>query len=181
MSKIDKPESMTYGDYLQIQQLLSLQKFQSPNHEHDELLFIIIHQVYELWFKQIIYEFTQIKRDLQQDLVHKLLLGLKRIRIILKVLVSQTDILETMNPLSFLAFRDYLGNSSGFQSLQFRELEFILGLKNDKFITLGFFEERDLYKLKEAYKQKSVWECILDFLKGALIPTTTTVCTSLVN
>lgn len=163
--EMNKLEQITYSDYLQLPQLLNLQKFQSPNNEHDELLFIIIHQVYELWFKQIIYEFVQIKKDLQTDLDHKVLSGLKRIRMILKVLVLQTDILETMNPLSFLAFRNHLGRASGFQSVQFREIEFILGFKNDKFLKSGFFKGQELRRLKDAYKQESFWENALSFFQ----------------
>src|SRR4051794_29068928 len=106
-------KKLNYTSYLKLSNLLDLQTFQSPNKEHDELLFIIVHQVYELWFKQIIHELNGLKKNLtnypHQRIHHKLLLALKRIRTILKVIVTQTDILETMGPLSFLAFRDYLG------------------------------------------------------------------------
>ena len=100
--------------------------------EHDEMLFIIIHQVYELWFKQILHELEKLKSSFQEGERGKALHTLKRIRSILKVLVSQVDVLETMTPLEFLSFRERLQSASGFQSSQFRELEFTLGLKNPK-------------------------------------------------
>ena len=100
--------------------------------EHYEMLFIIIHQVYELWFKQILHELEKLKSSFQKGERGKALHTLKRIRSILKVLVSQVDVLETMTPLEFLSLRERLQSASGFQSCQFRELEFTLGLKNPK-------------------------------------------------
>ena len=93
------------------------------------MLFIIIHQVYELWFKQILHELEKLKSSFQEVERGKALHTLKRIRSILKVLVSQVDVLETTTQLEFLSFRERLQSASGFQSCQFRELEFTLGLK----------------------------------------------------
>src|SRR4029434_8397319 len=124
------PASATYASYLKIDELLSLQQRRSTPPEHDEMLFIIIHQVYELWFKELLHEFDAVMRLLEQDESHRAQHTLKRILTILKVLVAQLDILETMTPLEFLSFRERLEAASGFQSEQFRQLEFVLGRKS---------------------------------------------------
>src|SRR5690606_15079584 len=119
---------LTYGSYLRIDELLSLQTPVSEGPEHDEMLFIIVHQVYELWFKEILHELDHLRILLDANdprVPHTL----KRVLTILKVLVAQIDILETMTPLEFLSFRDRLESGSGFQSWQFRALEFALGQK----------------------------------------------------
>ena len=123
---------LTYGRYLKVEELLQLQQPLSEGPEHNEMLFIIIHQVYKLWFKHILHELEKLKSSFQEGERGKALHTLKRIRSILKVLVSQVDVLETMTPLEFLSFRERLQSASGFQSCQFRELEFTLGLKNSK-------------------------------------------------
>src|SRR5260370_7672125 len=97
--------------------------------EHDEMLFIIIHQTYELWFKQLLHEFGKIKRDFSAGNLFGAIHSFKRVRTIMKTLVAQVDILETMTPTSFSSFRDRLETASGFQSVQFREIEFVLGYK----------------------------------------------------
>ncbi len=125
---------LTYGGYLKINELLSLQHLLSDPLQHDETLFIIIHQVYELWFKQLLHELDTIAELLQKDeplSVHRLL---RRCIEIQRVLISQISILETMTPMDFLAFRDHLNPASGFQSAQFRELEYLAGLKNRSYL-----------------------------------------------
>src|SRR5215475_1598980 len=125
-----------YGDYLQIDRLLSLQVPESAKHGppvHDETLFIIVHQTYELWFKQALHEFDRVEQDFSTNPVGDEAMGrivhsLARIHEILKLLVAQVDVLETMTPADFLDFRDYLFPASGFQSLQFRLMETRLGL-----------------------------------------------------
>jgi tryptophan 2,3-dioxygenase len=107
--------ALTYTSYLAVDDLLKLQKPLSDGPEHDEMLFIIIHQTYELWFKQLIHEFQQAQRALESGDTHYALSILGRIRTIMKVCVAQVDILETMTPLQFNAFRGYLSSSSGFQ------------------------------------------------------------------
>ncbi|MCP5378785.1 MAG: tryptophan 2,3-dioxygenase [Rickettsiaceae bacterium] len=160
--------SLSYGSYLQISKLLSLQKFQSPTMEHDELLFIIIHQVYELWFKQIIHEFSALKKNIANNLDHKILFCLKRVRNILKVMVLQTDILETIGPLSFLSFRNYLGKSSGFQSAQFREVEFILGFKNKNFLNNNLFAKEENKRLTLRFVEPSIWEDFVSYFSSVV-------------
>jgi len=105
--------ALTYTSYLAVDELLKLQKPLSEGPEHDEMLFIIIHQTYELWFKQLIHEFQQAQRALEDGNTHYALSILGRIRTIMKVCVAQVDILETMTPLQFNAFRGYLSSSSG--------------------------------------------------------------------
>jgi tryptophan 2,3-dioxygenase len=126
----DKP--LTYAGYLKIDELLRLQQPLSDDPEHDEMLFIIIHQVYELWFKQIVHEMRKLQEEMVDGDTTAVLATLKRILTILKTLVAQVDVLETMTPMSFNAFRERLESASGFQSAQFRELEFLLGQKNPK-------------------------------------------------
>src|SRR5216117_4123876 len=127
----DTTAAATYGSYLKIEELLSLQQPRSDGPEHDETLFIIIHQVYELWFKELLHEFDRVMQLLEADESHRSQHTLKRILTILKVMVAQLDILETMTPLEFLSFRDRLDAASGFQSDQFRQIEFLLGAKNE--------------------------------------------------
>jgi tryptophan 2,3-dioxygenase len=119
--------ALTYTGYLKIDELLALQQPLSEGPEHDELLFITIHQVYELWFKQVLHEVAHAQRLLDADELDRALATLKRVLTILKTAVGQVDILETMTPLEFNSFRSRLESSSGFQSVQFRELEMRLG------------------------------------------------------
>lgn len=119
--------ALSYQNYLKIDELLSLQELKSPGKEHDETLFIIIHQTYELWFKQILHELTALTSALKNGNSWQSAKTLRRILTILKTLVSQVDILETMTPLSFNSFRYFLEHASGFQSVQFREIEILCG------------------------------------------------------
>jgi tryptophan 2,3-dioxygenase len=114
---------------LQLDQLLALQQPREGPLEHDETLFIIIHQIYELWFKEVLHELDFLQRMLRGNDTPLAGATLKRILTILKTLVAQIDVLETMTPLNFLTFRDRLETGSGFQSHQFREIEFVLGKK----------------------------------------------------
>jgi len=120
---------LTYASYLQLDTLLDLQEPRSTPPEHDEMLFIVIHQVYELWFKEMLHEVEKVNRDFTNGDLYGAIHTFKRLRTIMKTLVQQLDILETMTPMSFSAFRDRLDTASGFQSYQFREFEFAMGLK----------------------------------------------------
>lgn len=121
--------AITYISYLKVDELLALQQPESDG-EHDEMLFIIIHQTYELWFKQILHEVAALQPALEAGDTHRSLSILKRVRTIMKTLVAQLDILETMTPLQFNTFRGRLQSSSGFQSAQFREFEAVLGRRD---------------------------------------------------
>lgn len=127
-------ERLTYGGYLKVRELIGLQGLLSDPPQHDETLFIIIHQVYELWFKQLLHELDTIIERLDKDetlAAHRLL---RRCIEIERVLVNQVGILETMTPMDFLAFRDHLRPASGFQSSQFREIEAVSGLKDRRYL-----------------------------------------------
>src|SRR5438874_1504378 len=121
--------TLTYASYLHLDQLLKLQEPRSDPEEHDELLFIVSHQAYELWFKLQLHELEKVRRDFKDDHLYGAIATFKRVRTILKVMVEQIDILETLTPMSFNSFRDRLDTASGFQSSQFREFEFALGYK----------------------------------------------------
>jgi tryptophan 2,3-dioxygenase len=123
-------KAVTYTSYLKVDELLQLQEPLSDGPEHDELLFITIHQVYELWFKQILHECEALQVALEDGNSHRSLSLLGRIRTIMKTCVAQLDILETMTPLQFNSFRGRLSSASGFQSAQFRQLEAVLGRRD---------------------------------------------------
>ncbi|MEK6597992.1 MAG: tryptophan 2,3-dioxygenase family protein [Gemmatimonadota bacterium] len=129
--------ALTYAEYLALPELLRMQQPRSTPPEHDELLFIVIHQVYELWFKLILHETDKLNRDLAAADLFGAIATLKRIRTIMKTLVGQLDILETMTPLSFASFRARLETASGFQSSQFREVEFVYGYKRAHLVGPG--------------------------------------------
>lgn len=156
--------NLTYARYLKVDELISLQDCLSDGPEHDEMLFITIHQVYELWFKQLLHEGDRLVELFNADQQHQAHHGLKRMLKILKTLVQQVDVLETMTPLEFLSFRKFLDNSSGFQSYQFRELEFFLGKKSQDL--LKHFQEDDehLKKLESRLNALSLWQVFLAFL-----------------
>jgi tryptophan 2,3-dioxygenase len=128
--KNEHDKAVTYTSYLKVDELLELQTPLSDGPEHDELLFITIHQVYELWFKQILHECEALQMALEDGNSHRSLALLGRIRTIMKTCVAQLDILETMTPLQFNSFRGRLSSASGFQSAQFRQLEAVLGRRD---------------------------------------------------
>jgi len=123
---------LSYGTYLKVQELLDLQKGMSQ--EHDELLFIVAHQVYELWFKVVLFELEAARDRIDADDVFFARHYLHRVHVIERLLVEQIEVLETMSPQDFLAFRSQLAPASGFQSVQFREIEFLSGLKEPKYL-----------------------------------------------
>jgi tryptophan 2,3-dioxygenase len=170
----DQPGSkaVTYASYLKTDELLELQKPLSEGPEHDEMLFIIIHQVYELWFRQIIHEITHLQAVLESNDTPGSLATLKRILTILKTLVSQIDILETMTPVSFNSFRSRLESASGFQSAQFREVEFLLGHKKQSMLRHHPEGTRGAKRLGELLDAPTVYDSFLRFLaaNGYAIP-----------
>lgn len=156
---------ITYTSYLKIDELLELQELKSNPPEHDETLFIIIHQTYELWFKQIIHEFGKVNTELQAGNTFTALKTLRRILTIMKTLVSQIDILETMTPLEFNSFRKFLGQSSGFQSLQFREIEILCGLRFPLMIEAHKDVPRHIHILQTKMEEPTIWESFCTYLK----------------
>ncbi len=168
-----------YSDYLQLDKLLDIQQLQSDlhgSHAHDEMLFIVIHQAYELWFKQLIYELDSItaifeKPTLNDDspelqtIVHRL----SRCNTILKLLVQQIEVMETMSPMDFLDFRDMLRPASGFQSIQFKILEAKLGLKfgqrHEKGHYLSQLRVNEVTNIHQVESQKTLLELVNEWLQ----------------
>ena len=163
---------LNYANYLKLDQLLDLQEPRSKPEEHDEMLFIVIHQVYELWFKLLLHELEEIKREFSANELFRAIAGFKRIRTVMKTLVGQLDILETMTPMSFSGFRDRLERASGFQSVQYRELEFVLGAKRSELLKTHPPGSEAHRRLEKRLKERSVIDHFYDFLeaRGARVP-----------
>lgn len=156
--------SLTYSSYLKLDQILSAQYPRSEGPEHDEMLFIIIHQVYELWFKQVLHELDYLKERFTSNDTPRAVHTLRRVLTILKTMVAQIDILETMTPLEFLSFRHRLESASGFQSYQFREVEFLLG--NKRRGVLAHYPEGSpaRQRLEKRFQAPTLWDAFLIYL-----------------
>jgi tryptophan 2,3-dioxygenase len=149
---------LTYGSYLQIPELLSLQQLRSDPPVHDELLFIVVHQAYELWFKQLLFELEATRDamfDGRSDRARHLLL---RVRAIERVLIEHIEVLQTMTPQDFLEFRAVLTPASGFQSAQFREFEFVSGLKDPRFLDALAAGSDERERLARRLEEPSLWD-----------------------
>lgn len=157
-------KALTYASYLRVDELLDLQTPKSHGPEHDELLFIIIHQVYELWFKQLLHEFDYLYERFRVHETARAVHTCTRILKILKTIVAQVDVLETMTPLEFGAFRGYLESASGFQSVQFREIEFMLGHKRANIFKHYPDDMPGLERLRARYEQPTLWDAFLRYL-----------------
>jgi tryptophan 2,3-dioxygenase len=160
--------AVTYSTYLAIDEILAAQRPLSVGPdgrpEHDELLFIVIHQVYELWFKQLLHELAEVQRTLEAGDTDTTLHLLNRILKILKTLVAQIDVLETMTPLQFLSFRDRLDSASGFQSAQFREVEAVLGLREASAPAAQPEGSAARGRIVAAQHRRSVWGSYLRYM-----------------
>jgi tryptophan 2,3-dioxygenase len=162
---------LTYGSYLRLPQLLDAQRLESDPPAHDELLFITIHQVYELWFKQLLHE-VEAARDAMRGGVSggrlwwaQHLLG--RVHVIERVLVQQVDVLETMTPQDFLEFRQRLAPASGFQSVQFRELEFLSGAKDPSYVKrFKGLTELEQERLATRLAEPTLWDAFVHVLRS---------------
>ncbi len=165
-------QPLTYSSYLKVEELLELQQPLSDGPEHDEMLFIVIHQVYELWFRQVLHELEELGRRLAAGESALALATLKRVLTIFKTLVAQVDVLETMTPVSFNSFRSRLESASGFQSVQFREVEFLLGAKQPKAVEHYPEGSRGRRKLTRRLAEPSLWDAFLRYLahKGHAVP-----------
>ena len=157
-------ERVTYSSYLRLGQLLAAQQPRSS--EHDEMLFIVIHQIYELWFKQLLHEFGKLQAELESGGTTHAMRTLRRTLAILKIVVAQLDVLETMTPTQFTRFRDWLGTSSGFESAQFRELEAVLG-RRDRMMAERYVQgsaERE--RISAAMARPSLYDSFARYLAG---------------
>jgi tryptophan 2,3-dioxygenase len=156
---------LTYSNYLKIDELLNLQKFRSSPAEHDEMLFIIIHQTYELWFKQILHEFEKLRNELETGHTWTSVKTMRRVLTILKTMVAQIDILETMTPLEFESFRDFLDEASGFQSIQFREIEILCGQRSEHILQVHHHQPQYQQRLKDRMAEPTLWESFSAYLQ----------------
>ena len=159
----EEGRELSYGSYLKVPELLSLQHRLS--HEHDELLFIIAHQVYELWFKVVLYELEAARDRIDADDIFFARHHLHRVNVIERLLVEQIDVLETMSPQDFLAFRSKLAPASGFQSVQFREIEFLSGLKQPKYVARLEATPEETKRLRRRLEEPSVDDAFRDLVK----------------
>jgi tryptophan 2,3-dioxygenase len=156
MTEYGKNAPLSYNKYLRVPELISLQETLSEPTSHDELLFIIIHQTYELWFKQILHEIDATLGWLGESRTFRANHSLRAVTSIEKVIVSQIHILETMAQIGFLEFRDKLNPASGFQSMQFRELEFISGAKDEHILRTFKSDEFAFEKLTKRFNEPSL-------------------------
>ena len=155
-------KELNYSSYLKIPELLSLQQENSEPTHHDEMFFIIIHQTAELWFKEVLHETETLREFLREGAVSRAMKVLKRIQAIMNLQVKQIQLLSTLTPVEFAGFRNYLGKASGFQSAQYRIIEFTYGVRNRFF--LQFFEKMPeiVQRLEKIQKEPSVYdECML--------------------
>ncbi|XP_077558615.1 tryptophan 2,3-dioxygenase vermilion isoform X2 [Haemaphysalis longicornis] len=174
-------EKLLYGDYLKLDKLLDCQEMVTEHHcterVHDEHLFIITHQTYELWFKQIIFELDSIKplldsKEMDESNMFQITSRMNRVVLILKLLQEQVEILETMTPLDFMEFRGYLAPASGFQSLQFRLIENKLGVKNELRVNYGkqhyqkvFEDPSAIHLIQESEKELTLLQLVERWLE----------------
>jgi tryptophan 2,3-dioxygenase len=165
-----KSAALTYTSYLALDEVLGAQRPRSD--DHDEVLFIVIHQVYELWFKQMLHELGHLQQRLEKGDTPHSVRTLRRVLTILKVVVAQIDVLETMTPRQFTSFRVRLEASSGFQSAQFRELEAVLGRRDFGVLNNYPDDSPGRTRIEQALRRPSTFDSFLRYLSvhGYLIP-----------
>lgn len=163
-------KALTYGSYLRLLELLDLQTPRSEGPEHDELLFIVVHQVYELWFKEMLHELRHLQVLLGANEPARAAHTLRRILTILKTIVAQLDVMETMTPLEFGAFRGRLESSSGFQSAQFREIEFAFGHRRPEALRAYPEGTPERQRLEALMLSPSLWDAFLHYLAARGYP-----------
>jgi tryptophan 2,3-dioxygenase len=165
---------LTYGTYLRLEQLLDQQRLLSDPRAHDELLFITIHQVYELWFKQLLHELESARDAMSGNRLWWAKHVFTRVGAIERVLIEQISVLETMTPQDFLLFRSNLAPASGFQSVQFRELEFLSGAKDPGFLDrFRGLTEDERGRLERRLAEPTLWDAFVKVLADRGLPTGT--------
>ncbi len=168
MGRLTEPaaeELLTYGEYLALPELLSLQRLLSEPRVHDELLFITVHQAYELWFKQLIFELEEIRDLMADDEAERARHFLTRVHAIERVLIEHIEVLETMTPQDFLEFRSLLSPASGFQSAQFREVEFLSGLKEPRYLKQLAGTPEEMARLAKRLDEPTLWDGFVALLE----------------
>ncbi len=154
---------LDYGTYLDLETLLSAQNRRTE--AHDELLFITVHQVYELWFQQLLFELEAARDAMLAGDIPTTRHLFRRVRVIEKLLVDQVDVLETMTPQDFLVFRSELEPASGFQSVQFREIEFLSGLKDPRYLERVQTTDAERARLDRRLAEPSLWDAYVFLLE----------------
>jgi tryptophan 2,3-dioxygenase len=168
MGRLTEPTAeglLTYGEYLAVPDLISLQRLRSDPAVHDELLFIVVHQAYELWFKQLIFELETVRDRMIDGDAERAAHYLARVRAIERVLIDHIEVLETMSPQDFLEFRSLLTPASGFQSAQFREIEFLSGLKQRRYLNDLAASPDELRRLARRLDEPTVWDGFVALLE----------------
>jgi tryptophan 2,3-dioxygenase len=172
MGRLTEPadEGLTYGDYLKVPELLSLQQLRSDPPVHDEHLFIVVHQAYELWFGQLLFELESIRDRMFAGDAERARHYLTRVRAIERVLIEHIEVLQTMSPQDFLAFRSGLAPASGFQSVQFREVEFVSGLKDQRYVRDLAASPEERARLERRMDEPTVWDGFCALLDANGLP-----------
>jgi tryptophan 2,3-dioxygenase len=161
---------LTYGDYLKVPELLSLQQLRSDPAVHDEHLFIVVHQAYELWFKQLLFELQSIRERMFANDPELARHELTRVRAIERVLIEHLEVLQTMTPQAFLEFRSNLAPASGFQSAQFREIEFVSGLKDPRYLDELDTSPEERARLDRRLGEPTLWDGFSALLEANGLP-----------
>lgn len=166
----EEDRKLSYGSYLKVGEILSAQHLQSDPPAHDELLFIVIHQIYELWFKQMLFELESVRALTFEGVLHKARHYMERIHTIERVLIEQVNVLESMSPQDFLEFRQHLAPASGFQSVQFREVEFISGLKDERYLRRLTPTADEESRMRRRLEEPTLWDAFCTMLTGRGLP-----------
>lgn len=163
---------LSYGSYLRVPELLGLQSLQSDPAAHDELLFIVVHQAYELWFKVMLFELESVRDRLQSGNVPGARHSLARVHAVERVMIEHIGVIETMTPQDFLVFRSHLAPGSGFQSVQFREIESVSGLKEPGLVSSMAPTDDERSRLERRWAEPTVWDafCTLLDARGLAMP-----------
>lgn len=173
MGRLTEPTEeglLTYGDYLKVPELLSLQRLRSDPPVHDEHLFIVVHQAYELWFKQLLFELESIRDRLFANDPERARHYLTRVHAIERVLIEHIEVLQTMTPQDFLEFRTLLAPASGFQSAQFREVEFVSGLKDRRYLDDLAASSEERARLERRLTEPTLWDGFCAMLEANGLP-----------
>ena len=170
MGKISEEEGpLSYGTYLRLSEILDLQTLSAKPEAHDELLFIVVHQAYELWFKELVFELESVRDLMFERDIPRARHFMTRVHAIERLMREQIEVLETMDPQDFLEFRSNLDPASGFQSYQFREVELISGFRDPKYAQLGeTSEQRE--RLQRRLQEPTLWDALCDLLEHNGLP-----------
>src|SRR4029450_7259750 len=173
MGRLTEPAEeglLTYGEYLAVPELIGLQRLRSDPPVHDELLFIVVHQAYELWFKQLIFELESVRDRLFEDDAERARHHLTRVQATQPLPIDHIQVLETMTPQDFLEFRSLLTPASGFQSAQFREVEFLSGLKQPGYLRDLAASPDELERRARRLDEPTVWDGFVALLERHGLP-----------